>query len=204
MNTDRKTLDNLLDAAKREFLENGYERASLRKIVRESQVTTGAFYGYFSSKEELFKYIVEPCAEEIRNIFYSAREGFEEEQMENIAERIETASISVMNRLFEYIYDNYSCCKILLCCAGGTPYENFTDELAGVEVQDTLAFLKHMREMNSKTYMINEELCRIIVSGMYRDMFETVRRDMPKDKAKEYIMILSRFYIAGWLEMMGM
>ena len=36
--------------------------ASLRYIVKQAGVTTGAFYGYFSSKEALFASIVEPHA----------------------------------------------------------------------------------------------------------------------------------------------
>ena len=48
------TLDAILSAAKREFSEKGFQSASLRKIVKDAGVTTGAFYGYYKSKEELF------------------------------------------------------------------------------------------------------------------------------------------------------
>ena len=47
---DLNTLQNILDAGKKEFLEKGFRAASLRNIVREAGVTTGAFYGYFKSK----------------------------------------------------------------------------------------------------------------------------------------------------------
>ena len=33
-----------------EFLDKGFQGASLRQIVKNAGVTTGAFYGYFSSK----------------------------------------------------------------------------------------------------------------------------------------------------------
>ena len=45
-----------------EFLDKGFQGASLRQIVKNAGVTTGAFYGYFSSKEALFASIVEPHA----------------------------------------------------------------------------------------------------------------------------------------------
>ena len=45
-----------------EFLDKGFLGASLRQIVKNAGVTTGAFYGYFSSKEALFASIVEPHA----------------------------------------------------------------------------------------------------------------------------------------------
>lgn len=48
------TLDNIHKAAKKEFLDKGFQMASLRNIVKNAGVTTGAFYGYYKSKEELF------------------------------------------------------------------------------------------------------------------------------------------------------
>ena len=50
-----KTLERIHQAAKAEFLEKGYQGASLRNIVKSVGMTTGAFYGYYKSKEELFE-----------------------------------------------------------------------------------------------------------------------------------------------------
>ena len=36
----------------------GFKDASLRNIVKEAGLTTGAFYGYFNNKEELFNALV--------------------------------------------------------------------------------------------------------------------------------------------------
>ena len=54
------TLESIQQAAMQEFLDKGFLGASLRQIVKSAGVTTGAFYGYFSSKEALFASIVEP------------------------------------------------------------------------------------------------------------------------------------------------
>ena len=48
------TLARIQQAALDEFAEKGFMGASLRQIVKHAGVTTGAFYGYFSSKEALF------------------------------------------------------------------------------------------------------------------------------------------------------
>ena len=55
---DSITLQKILEAAKREFLEKGFKSASLRSIVKTAGVTTGAFYGYYASKEDLFEALV--------------------------------------------------------------------------------------------------------------------------------------------------
>lgn len=44
------TLEKIQQAALEEFSEKGFLGASLRQIFKNAGVTTGAFYGYFSSK----------------------------------------------------------------------------------------------------------------------------------------------------------
>ncbi len=56
--TETTTLDLILSAAMQEFLEKGFKSASLRNIVKKAGVTTGAFYGYYDSKEALFEALV--------------------------------------------------------------------------------------------------------------------------------------------------
>ena len=79
------TLEKIQDAALAEFLDKGFQGASLRQIVKNAGVTTGAFYGYFSSKEALFASIVEPHAKALMGRFMKAQTTFaalsEEEQV---------------------------------------------------------------------------------------------------------------------------
>jgi len=60
----------ITDSGKANFLNDGYERANLRKICKDAGVTTGAFYRHFEDKEDLFVALVEPLANEILE-FYS-------------------------------------------------------------------------------------------------------------------------------------
>ena len=46
----KMTLMRIHEAAVAEFKEKGFQRASLRNIVKNAGVTTGAFYGYYGSK----------------------------------------------------------------------------------------------------------------------------------------------------------
>ena len=66
---DQKTLEKILTVAKQKFLTHGFKDASLRNIVNEAGVTTGAFYGYFASKEELFNALVKDTADEYMTMY---------------------------------------------------------------------------------------------------------------------------------------
>ena len=84
------TLEKIQQAALTEFLDKGFLSASLRQIVKNAGVTTGAFYGYFSCKEALFASIVEPHAAALMGRFMEAQTSFagrpEAEQPEHMGE----------------------------------------------------------------------------------------------------------------------
>ena len=65
-----------------EFWKRAFQGAFLRQIVKNAGVTTGAFYGYFSSKEALFASIVEPHAAALMGRFMAAQTGSAEPEQE--------------------------------------------------------------------------------------------------------------------------
>ena len=75
------------EAARAEFLDKGFQGTSLWQIVKNAGVTTGAFYGYFSSKEAPFNALVEPHATALMGKFMEAQISFaelpEEQQLEH-------------------------------------------------------------------------------------------------------------------------
>ena len=49
-----RTRARILDAASAEFAANGYDRTSIECVMKRAELTRGAFYAHFDSKEELF------------------------------------------------------------------------------------------------------------------------------------------------------
>ena len=74
MNTaSPETPRNIRKCAALEFAEKGFRGASLRNIVKQAGVTTGAFYGYYNSKEELFEALVGEHAQRLTDIFVNGQ-----------------------------------------------------------------------------------------------------------------------------------
>ena len=59
---NEKLAADLLQAGKQEFLEKGFQGASMRGIAARMGVTTGALYRYYTDKESLFDALVEEPA----------------------------------------------------------------------------------------------------------------------------------------------
>ena len=54
-----ETREVILKAAAKVFFENGFEKTSVKMILKEANIVTGSFYHFFSSKEALFEAVVE-------------------------------------------------------------------------------------------------------------------------------------------------
>ena len=59
----------ILKNAKKEFLEFGFEKASMRSIAKKSGVTAGALYKHFAGKEEMFNALAEPVYKKLLSLF---------------------------------------------------------------------------------------------------------------------------------------
>ena len=97
------TLEKLQEAAMAEFLDKGFQGASLRQIVKNAGVTTGAFYGYFSSKEALFNALVEPHAAALMGKFMEAQTAFAELPEEQQPDHMGVESSSCVHWMVDYI-----------------------------------------------------------------------------------------------------
>ena len=197
------TLEKIQEAALAEFLKKGFLGASLRQIVKNAGVTTGAFYGYFSSKEALFTAIVEPHASMLMSRFMEAQTTFADLPEEEQPEHMGVESRDHVAWMVGYICQHREPVKLLLCCAEGTSYEHFVHNMVEVEVEYTLRYMGVLRRMGRDIPQMSRSLCHIIASGMFNAIFEVVIHDMPYEQALRDVEQLQAFYTAGWSKLMG-
>ena len=197
------TLERIQQAALEEFSEKGFLGASLRQIVKNAGVTTGAFYGYFSSKEALFASIVDPHAAALMGRFMQAQTGFAELPEKEQPAHMGESSGRYVEWMVDYICQHREPVKLLLCRADGTSYEHFIHNMVEVEVESTLRYMEVLRRLGKNIPPLNRSLCHIIASGMFNGLFEIVIHDMPREQALRDVDQLRDFYTAGWLKLMG-
>ena len=201
--SEKDTLEKIHAAAGREFLEKGFQSASLRNIVKSAGVTTGAFYGYYKSKEELFEALAGEQAEYVLQLFDTTLDRFGRLPGEEQTRRMTDISGDAMSQLFDYIYDHSEAFKLLLLCAEGTKYADFLHQLVMKETTSTFAYIETLRRMGVPVKPVNRNLIHMVSSGLFTGIFETVIHDMPKEEAVRYLMQLRSFWTAGWQELLG-
>ena len=197
------TQQQILAAGKKEFLAKGFRGASLRNIVKEAGVTTGAFYGYYKSKEALFAAFVQEPAQVMLGRFTEAQETFASLPPRDQPSQMGEISGSCMDWMVGYVYEHFDAVKLLICCAEGTEYEHFLHTMVEIEVEATHRFLAVLRQLGRQTKDLDPRLEHILVSGMFSAFFEIVVHDMPQQQAVNYIHELRTFYTAGWQRLIG-
>ena len=64
----------ILEAGRRVFAQIGYETATVRDIIRGTDLASGTFYNYFKSKEEVFEALADDGARRFKPILRAERE----------------------------------------------------------------------------------------------------------------------------------
>lgn len=198
------TQENILNAGKKEFLEKGFRAASLRNIAKEAGVTTGAFYGYYKSKEELFDALVSQPYRVFMDRFNEAQKLFANLPPAQQPGQMGDISGQCMDWMVGYLYDHFDAFKLLLCCSQGTRYEHFIHELSNIEMEGTHRFLSVLRDLGHTVRDIDPQLEHMLVSSLFSGFFEIVIHDMPQEQAVGYVRELRLFFTAGWQKIMGL
>lgn len=195
-NSDTKK--KIQEVGKREFLKKGFKDASLNHIVAEAGFTKGAFYGYYKDKAALFEDLVADAADSLMNQFKAAQEAHFELIPEDKTSQSRELSTQYLHFFVEYIYDHFDAFKLVLCCADGTKYENYVNDLVELDVARTEQYYDMLREQGKIVGTVSRELHHMLTSAYFTAVFETVVHNMAREQALSYIEELATFFNSGW------
>ena len=193
-----ETLEKIIPCAKKEFLDKGFERASMRKIAADADMSAAGLYRHFESKEAMFEALVLPAVKGIKELLLSMRDTFSELPGDIQKKAVSDYSNDKFPLFIEYIYEHLDVFKLLTTCADGTPYANFIHDLVEVDVEYNLKFIEATGNDVLTSGRCTPELMHILSSAFYSGIFEVVIHDMTRKDADDHIERLRRFFAAGW------
>lgn len=134
MKDDRSTQEKILHFGKQEFLQRGFQNASLRNIASAAGLTTGAIYAYFKDKNALFEAIVSPVCAQVEAMFtllsasYYNADGV-------VGEITLESNVAEMKQVYRFIYDHFDVFKMLVVGAEGSSKANYVHTIVDYEVE---------------------------------------------------------------------
>jgi len=158
MEAEKRTREYLIEAATEEFLAQGFEKASLRKICERAGVTTGALYFFFENKEALFCQIVEPVLVQIERLG---------KELADTERKDISLGPDMDKKLMEMLWRNKREVQLLLEKSAGTRYENFESHIYSQMEGVFSEFFQEFGNMGEE-----KELIRILVRMRIKGFME--------------------------------
>lgn len=201
---NEEVMEEILKAAKEEFLTLGYTEGSMRNIAKKANLTTGSLYYRFLDKAEMLDAVVGNEAEELLTMFKRIQNDFAKKEIENQVSEMASYTENGLHVMIDYIYDHYDVFKIIICRSKGSKYEFYIDSLVDIEVENTYRFINELKEKNLKVREPNEDLIHILCTSFFASIFEVVQHDMKREEALKYADEIYAFNEAGWSVLLGL
>ena len=187
----------LIEAAKKEFLEKGYNKASLRNICAKAGMTTGALYFFFDNKEDLYSSIVNPPIEELKRMII---EHFKEDRdfMTNIKSmdlgNLDHSDIAEM--LVKHIYKNYDSFILLLSGSKDGALDEVIDEFVDLIEKSTVLMVK-----DSKFYTYDPFMTHWMAHTTVDSVAHVIKHEKDESKAQKRIQSIMNYLVIGYIKL---
>ncbi len=195
--------EKIIAAAFREFLEYGFQDASMRRIAAECGMSASGLYKHFPSKEDMFAALVDPIIDGLMALYHTIEYEYAEDMERNNRQNLWTDQSETV-RMMEYIYDNYDAFRLIICRSQGTRYADFTHEMAQLEEDVTLKYMKALKGKGAPVKTVNKKELHLLVTSSIEAIFEAVAHEFDRKEAMHYAHTLEEFYLPGWKSLFGL
>lgn len=191
----------ILESAKNEFLEKGFQNASLKQICEKADVTTGALYKRYQGKDDLFCAVVADTVADLQSVLnekssYDLKAFSDEELIK--AWDMDT---DYMMWWFQYLYERRDGFVLLLRCAEGSSYSNFQhDWVESMTHASYDYYLEAYRRELAHPYISKEEM-HTLLSAFWTTIYEPFIHDFTWEQIEQHSTIMCKLF--NWYRVLG-
>ena len=196
--------DKLLECAMDEFMEMGYQEASLRVIAAKADTTTGSIYTRFRDKEGLFHALVDATVNELMQWMREGNDDFADKPAREQRETVFSYRPEIWEQLVDFIYAHWDVFRLLTRCTDIDCYEDMLNRMIDIDAAYTRRFLEATGNDAIESGRLTPMLLHMLSNAYYSGLFEIVRHDMARDEALSYVSQLRRFFTRGWSDLLGL
>lgn len=198
--------EKIIKAAKSEFLEKGFEQASMKSVAEAVGMTSAALYRHFVSKQDMFAALVQPAVDALnkwkkRHVSgsYEILESGNSKEIWDFDAELSDARI-----VLDVMYKQPEEFRLLICCSAGTPYENCIHDLIEETTDDMMRFLDSCRAHGVNARMIKRDEMHLLVSAYNTALIEPIVHGYSYEEAERYLKTVIDFFTPGWRMITGL
>ncbi|MCR4955556.1 MAG: TetR/AcrR family transcriptional regulator [Lachnospiraceae bacterium] len=192
----------IIEAARKEFLEYGYNHASLRRIAANAGIQVSGLYKHFSNKEEMFESLVEPVIREFYELYHSIEDEYFE-AVDEIQGDYSWEGEEETSCMMKFIYDHPQEFQLILTRSQGTKYEDFVHEVAKLEEEVTGQYMEELKRQGCNIKDVDPMEVHLLTSAYVEAVFQPMIHGLDREKAMHYAKTLQDFYKPAWKEFFG-
>ena len=185
------------NAAKAEFLEKGFENASMREIGKKAGITPAGLYRHYESKEAMFNDLVDPFVEKMMAMSeeHEARAYSGFDKTSSSEAMVTDNVVRMMKTLLENYHDEL---RLIICCSHGTKYQNFIHDLVTLESEKTSEAFDYIRSHGIPIREISIDEIHVLLSAYITAVLEPIAHDWPLEKAMRCLDLVEDFFLPSW------
>lgn len=189
-------------AVKEEFLEKGYEDASIRSIGARAGMTSAGLYRHYADKEAMFNAMVEPLIESIRE--WTAKHTKKKNDiLDGKATTDDLFGETFVDMIKEVILPRRDEFILLISRSAGTKYENFIHDYVEDNQKEFMEAIRYLKEKGYQVAELGEEELHMLLSAYLTACFEPIIHDYEDAKVIKYLNTVQNFFMPGWMKIMG-
>ncbi len=184
--------NDILKAAKNEFIDKGYHNTSTRKIAKEAGVSVSNIYNYFDSKDEILKTVLKPLLSKIEwgksylNNFDFNTGEIKVNDLKGHQQLIMAAA--------NFIDDNRELLELLLFKTAGSSLESYKQDILDWYANFWFDYI----EATGEPIEVNEHVIRNIAGLWYNLIEEVVQYDIKGKELESLVNDMTIYIFGGW------
>jgi len=190
----------IMTAARDEFLEYGFEQASMRRIGERCGMTAAGIYRHCRDKADLFDQLVMPAIDRLDAWLNAHVHRYVEAMQEDGTVRWSDSEIDMMR---EVVYPHMDDYRLLLTASQGTKHERFLHDLTEVSQARMLQYLPLLKAQGLAIRDISPRELHLLLSAYTTALFEPVIHSYPMEEALRSLELIEAFFLPGWKKLLG-
>jgi AcrR family transcriptional regulator len=171
----------LLDAARTVFSERGLDRAKVEDITTLAQLSKGAFYLHFESKEEAFRELLADLVSHLERMLDETSEQQLATAPGDGPFNAYLKACHVKNvELFEYVWENRALMAMVFDGGGSASYQHLIEDFALRAQRQTATLIQHGVDLGLYRPDLDLESTAAFIAGG----FDRIARQMVREQRK--------------------
>ena len=190
----------VMAAAKEEFIEYGFEKASMRRVGERCSLTAAGLYRHCRDKEDLFDQLVAPAIERLKSWMDTHLTKYLTTVRDEGNLKWQDSWIDMMR---EVVYPHVDDYHLLLTCSSGTKYESFLHDLTQAAQERMLQYLPVLRDKGLTIREISPAALHLLLSAYVTALFEPVIHRYSLEESMKCLETIEAFFLPGWKTLFG-